>query len=283
VLFLGDSFTFGQGLAEADTLPSVVGQALEQATPGFYEVVNGGVYGYSTGDALNLLEKFGVPIEPDLVVTLMILDDMVENLADYRLTDEGALEKVGGVSQYNRSRQVTRFIPVASWLREHSHLFKFVGVRALPILASGVMPVANAGSDQRGAHDVQPVPHESYLSPAFYADERGAFAVTSALLTRLAGTAMEHGARSLLLTLGGDNEIDNGRLAAGAMIPHAHLARTAIGGGFSDAMALPPLLAECQSNQPLFFADDGHWTAAGTRCVAPAVAAAIAALTASQN
>src|SRR5690242_15673527 len=46
VLFLGDSFTFGHGLGETETLPYLVGRELEAKYPGKYEVMNGGVYGY---------------------------------------------------------------------------------------------------------------------------------------------------------------------------------------------------------------------------------------------
>jgi hypothetical protein len=283
VLVLGDSFTFGHGLAEEDTLPVVVEQELERASPGTYEVINGGVYGYSTGDQLNLLKKFGLSVEPDIVVTLLILDDMVENLADYRLTEDGSLERLAAASQYTNSRWITQFIPGASWLRANSHLFKFVGVRVLPVVAAGMAPAVNADSDQEGAVHVQAMGSDPYLAPEFYADKRGAAAVTTALLKNLAATAREHGASSLLLTLGGSHEIADGHVVPGSMTPHAHLARAALESGFANVVALPPLLAGCQTTEALFYPEDGHWTAAATKCVAPMVSAEIASAVSAEH
>jgi hypothetical protein len=275
VLFLGDSFTFGHGLPEEDTLPALVGAELDRKEPGAFEVVNGGVYGYSTGHELNFLEKFGVGIEPDIVVTVMLVDDMVENLAVYRLTINGTLEKLQIASTFNQSRQVTQFIPGASWLRGHSHLFKFVGVRVLPVLRSGIAPVVNADSDETAAELKARARAENYVKPEFYAERGGPFEVTTALLSQLAATAAAHGARSILLTLGGDYEISNGRLAPDVMIPHERLRDVAVRSGFSRVVALPPLLAKCAESRRLFFPLDGHWNAAGTKCVTPAVADAI--------
>src|SRR5689334_11908014 len=73
VLFLGDSYTFGHGLVENETLPAVVGQALQKKLPGQYEVINGGVYGYSTANELDLFLKYGRPLKPDIVVILVMV------------------------------------------------------------------------------------------------------------------------------------------------------------------------------------------------------------------
>jgi hypothetical protein len=267
VLFLGDSFTFGHGLSDNQTLPYFVGQELERTHPGKFEVVNGGVYGYSTARELNLFVKYGLAIKPDIVVTLLMIHNMADNPKIYTLATDGSLVKKQVSSQYNDSRRATRFIPEANWLREHSHLFKFVGMRVLPVLRSGLAQNPNGDSNPTEAKKII-----DELSPEFYRMKGGRFEITTAILARLAKTATEHGARSILLTLGGKNEFENGKLILARMLPHEQLIGAAPGLGFSDAIALPPLLAEYKDKENLFFPEDKHWTAAATEFVAQAVA-----------
>lgn len=273
VLFLGDSFMFGHGLAEDDTLPSLVGRELERTAPGKFEVINGGVYGYSTADELNFLKKFGLPVQPDVVVTLLMTNDFADNPIGYRLDSDGGLVKQKTTSDYIQSRRITRFIPGADWLRAHSHLFKFIGVRLLPVLTSGSLPNA-----ENQAQPAQPqeasIPPE--FQPQFYDAKGGPFAVTKAILAEMARTAQSVGARSILLTLGGAYEFQNGRLKPEAMVFHSRSGQAARDVGFSGTLPLSPLLAGYRGQELLFFPVDTHWTAAATRYVAPAVAQLVA-------
>lgn len=275
VLFLGDSFTFGHGLGENDTFPFAVGERLEREYPGKFEVVNGGVYGYSTADELNLFAKYGVALKPDIVVTLFMMNDFADNPTAYKLGNDGSLMKQEVSSDFNNSRRITRFIPGADWLRAHSHLFKFVGVRVLPVLTSGHAQNSTDDAGPRQAFDE--------MSPDFYNQKGGSFEITTAILAQLAKIAKENGARSVLLTLGGAYEFDNGKIKPAAMLPHERLRRAAAQAGFFRALALPPLLAEYRGKDPLFFPVDTHWTAAATKFLAPAVAEVIARTAADQR
>jgi lysophospholipase L1-like esterase len=275
VLFLGDSFTFGHGLRENETLPFAVGERLEREYPGKFEVVNGGVYGYSTADELNLFAKYGVALKPDIVVTLFMMNDFADNPTAYKLGNDGSLIKQKVSSDFNNSRRITRFIPGADWLRAHSHLFKFVGVRVLPVLTSGHVQNSTDDAGPRQAFDE--------MSPEFYNQKGGSFEITTAILAQLAKIAKENGARPVLLTLGGAYELENGKIKSAAMLPHERLRRAAAEAGFSRALALPPLLAEYRGKEPLFFPVDTHWTGAATAFVAPAVAEAIARTAADSN
>jgi lysophospholipase L1-like esterase len=272
VLFLGDSFTFGHGLSENETLPYLVGRDLEHNYPGKFEVINGGVYGYSTADELNFLKKFGVPLQPDVVVTLLMTNDFDDNVVGYKLGSGGELIKQKTSSDYTRSRRITRFIPGANWLRAHSHLFKFLGVRLLPVLTSGKLPAAdeqaNAGPKQLSSYPE--------FQPQFYEARGGPFEVTRAILAEMARTAQTVGARSLLLTLGGAYEFRDGRLQPEAMVFHSRSGRAALRSGFSRTLALSPLLSRYRGQELLFFPKDTHWTATATQFVAPAVAKAVA-------
>lgn len=274
VLFLGDSFTFGHGLEENETLPYLVGRELEAEYPGKFEVVNGGVYGYSTADELNLLKKFGLPLQPDVVVTLLMTNDFADNPTGYRLGDHGELVKQPVASDYTRSRRITRFIPGANWLRGHSQLFKFVGVRVLPVLTSGQLsPSGEQGGN--AATNAKTEVHPEF-TPQFYAGKDVHFEVTRAILAEMDRATRSVGARSLLLTLGGAYEFSDGHLKPEAMIFHERSAEAALHAGFSKALALSPILAQHHGKELLFFPQDTHWTGAATKFVAPAVAKAVA-------
>jgi hypothetical protein len=274
VLFLGDSFVFGAGLKEHETLPYAVSRELERRHVGDFEVINGGVYGYQTVNELEFFTKFGVPLHPDIVVILVMTHDMVQNTDWYEWTGDGQLKKKPFTSQYMQSRAITRLMPGASWLREHSHLFKFVGMRILPTVNAGENPVPeHTGGSPKS--NPQPVRHDQF-SPEFYQEERGAFRVTTELLTRLVDVAKENGAKCVLLTLGGTADQNMAEsLSPREMLPHEQLIAAGLRVGFSDALALPSILAGYRGNENLFFPKDRHWTATATSFVAPAVADAI--------
>jgi hypothetical protein len=262
VLFLGDSFIFGAGLKEHETLPYAVGQELERRHSGNFEVINGGVYGYQTANELELFTKYGTRLNPDTVVILVMTHDMIQNTDWYELTADGQLKRKPFISQYTQSRAVTRYLPGAAWLREHSHLFKFVGMRVLPTVTAGVSPKSEL-TGRLSQPNPRAAKHDEF-SPEFYREERGAFRVTTALLTRLVEAGNTIGAKCILLTLGG--------LSHSETLPHEQLVPAGLRVGFSDALALPPILAGYRGNENLFFPKDGHWTGAATRFVAPAVA-----------
>jgi len=280
ILFLGDSFMFGAGLKEDETLPYTVSQELERRHPGDFEGINGGVYGYQTANELELFMKYGVPLNPDIVVILVMTHDMVQNTDWYELTPDGRLQRRPFISQYSRSRAITRYLPGAGWLREHSHLFKFVGMRVLPTVSAGGGPqselTAAAAHPKASAHPNQESAKTDPYSPEFYQEERGAFRITTELLARLVDACKQNGTRCVLLTLGGtSDETKAGTLSAREMLPHEQLAAAGRRLGFSEVLIMPAILAQYSGHENLFFPKDHHWTATATRFVAPAVADAI--------
>ena len=93
VLFLGASFIFGHGLHEEETLPYRVEQELNRKLPGKFEVINGGVYGYSTANDLELLKKYGLPLKPDVIIILVMTKTMEHNAQWLELNSRGELQK----------------------------------------------------------------------------------------------------------------------------------------------------------------------------------------------
>ena len=70
VLALGDSSVYGFGVGDSDVFTA----KLEAAIPGT-EFINGGVPGYSSTQALNLLWGRGLALEPDLVLAMTLWSD----------------------------------------------------------------------------------------------------------------------------------------------------------------------------------------------------------------
>lgn len=68
ILFLGDSFTIGSSLREADLFVSQVGQLLRQQIGRPIQTINGGVDGYNTLQELAYYRYHGQFLEPDVVV-----------------------------------------------------------------------------------------------------------------------------------------------------------------------------------------------------------------------
>src|SRR5262245_45917719 len=79
VLFLGDSLTYGQGVADDETVPYTLERGLRAREPDrAWTVVNGGVRAYGTAQELGLLEELGARIEPDVVVLGWYWNDVAE-------------------------------------------------------------------------------------------------------------------------------------------------------------------------------------------------------------
>jgi hypothetical protein len=80
VLFLGDSLTYGQGVADEETLPAALERALRvgDAEVRSWSVVNGGVRAYGTAQELGLLDELGARVQPDFVLLGWYWNDVRE-------------------------------------------------------------------------------------------------------------------------------------------------------------------------------------------------------------
>lgn len=73
ILMIGDSLTFGSGVASADSLPKQLEAKLGSAA---VEVINAGVPGYGTYQERLLLEDVGLAYQPDLVILGFFHNDL---------------------------------------------------------------------------------------------------------------------------------------------------------------------------------------------------------------
>lgn len=86
--FLGDSFTFGEGVRDEDTFAEVTGRLLTQRFGGRgvnFQCYNFGVGGYNTANAAFLLRLLVLQVRPDVLVLCYGLNDAEPPLFD---TDE---------------------------------------------------------------------------------------------------------------------------------------------------------------------------------------------------
>lgn len=120
VLVLGDSFTYGIGVADDETFSA----RLERAVPGL-EVLNTGVNGYGTAQELLLLRDEGLALQPDLVLVAFFWNDVGNN---YRPFPRFVLD--GERLVWPEPKQVAPLVPVPHrpWLR-HSYAYRFVSDR----------------------------------------------------------------------------------------------------------------------------------------------------------
>jgi len=72
ILFLGDSFTAGVGVPRESRFTDLIDKRLPPA----YEILNMGMWGYSTGQELLTLEEKGLKYRPDIIVLCMFVDDL---------------------------------------------------------------------------------------------------------------------------------------------------------------------------------------------------------------
>lgn len=84
VVVLGDSFTFGVHLQDADTAPALLGQQLGPN----WQVFNLGVPGYGIDQMVLSYEKYRAALQPDVVV-LMFIDDDVDRVFEAFRGPEG--------------------------------------------------------------------------------------------------------------------------------------------------------------------------------------------------
>jgi lysophospholipase L1-like esterase len=98
ILLLGDSYTFGWGLEDGDTIAAVLRKELAQACPNRrVRVVNGGVWGYSVWQERDLLSEVGFALNPDIVVHLLFPGNDIDGAWERR----GTFPKSYGVEWRN--------------------------------------------------------------------------------------------------------------------------------------------------------------------------------------
>jgi hypothetical protein len=157
VVILGDSYVDGAEVDDRDVHTVLLQQRMPDA-----EVINAGVYGYSTAQALITLEEVGLRYGPDLVVLLTVENDFFDNTRNFayfgpaprfRLdADSLILEPATGTLAMETFRATNLPVPwVMPYLHRHStvyyllnhHIYqRIIGTRIEAIMASQVNAVS---------------------------------------------------------------------------------------------------------------------------------------------
>jgi len=123
ILVLGDSFTEGWGVDEEETFSRILERKLNKDTPKF-EVINGGIVGYSPLIEYLFLKKEGLKFKPDLIILNFNNTDFEEERDFYKLSYEREGEIVA-VSPYKGKKS---FLPeeIKNFLDVNSYFFYFL-------------------------------------------------------------------------------------------------------------------------------------------------------------
>jgi lysophospholipase L1-like esterase len=111
ILALGDSFTFGVGAQQDETWPARLEQILRA------QVLNAGAPGFGVPDAVAWYERYGVGLDPDMVVLAVFLANDLQDASPDQpkvAVVDGALVVPGETGGPRR------------WLYYHSHLFRLL-------------------------------------------------------------------------------------------------------------------------------------------------------------
>lgn len=134
VVVLGDSFVDGSEVGDDELFT----WHLQQAMPGV-EVVNLGVYGYSTAQQLLALPRFGLPYDPDLVLVVTMSNDLTGNTVNFSFFgpaprflldgDSVRFEPTSSSAAQAAFRATNLPMPGMHFLHRHSLVYHFLNHR----------------------------------------------------------------------------------------------------------------------------------------------------------
>jgi|GEM_PF-2006493 len=87
LLILGGSHPFGMWVNTSEVYSSVLQNMLDERAPGAWEVMNAASPGHTTFQGLRSLEHYGIPLEPDVVVFDLGMNDGLRLSVDFARPD----------------------------------------------------------------------------------------------------------------------------------------------------------------------------------------------------
>lgn len=248
ILALGDSFTWGYGVAEDDGWPRLLEALLrERYRERDVQVLNGGVPGFGTDEELAFLASRGELLRPDLVITMFFAgNDFEDNRAHARDTHEirhGMLyDKVGA----DRRLLAPWWVRLNDWAKARSHFVSFVSERAgyLAMRAGLFSALTRSSSEHFSAADA---------------------ARATALLADIVRTSTALGARSLLVYAPEKTQVLSGATRPPRATAVVRQAATLAKAPWLD---LTPALRAAAQREETYYLMDGHWRAEGNAIVA---------------
>jgi lysophospholipase L1-like esterase len=113
ILFVGDSFTFGEGVQDDEPFASVLQQRLRSEVDKDerrYQVINAGVSGYNTKDEVLYLRTKWLDLEPDMVVLVFYLNDAYDDHRFAALITGSAEGELGRELRFESRSRLLQFV-----------------------------------------------------------------------------------------------------------------------------------------------------------------------------
>lgn len=140
VLALGDSVTFGMGVAQDQTFPRQTERLLSAARGAPVEVLNMGMPGYNTLHELAQLRELGLSLQPKVVVVGFLYNDIELSSAQ---KGEGAVQE----QEKSFTREAKSAVNASwLWLKQHSLFAAWLS----PRLGNALRPLGVKGFGQVG-------------------------------------------------------------------------------------------------------------------------------------
>ena len=254
ILFLGDSFIFGQGVAAEQSMPAMVQRYLAAARSSAI-VFNAGVPGYGTRQEELWLREYGPQVKPNLVVLGVFLgNDLVDNITSSRsrFTD--------GRFTAPPARWHT---PITRWLFDHSHVYR---------LARRAVDEANGARRGATVRDALTFP-----APAVARKEADS---TSASIDDLERDAAQLGAQLLAVLIPDEMQLGAAVGSDSLSYPNLAFARILCARGIPFIDLTGPFRDAELHGDHLYFRQDRHWNAKGHELAARLVSRAVLDLSA---
>lgn len=127
ILVLGDSHTQGYEVNQYETYAVILEKALYGKGKNV-RVLNAGVSGFSTAEALVFLEQEGLKYQPDAVVLGFFANDYSDNIKDglYKLEGDSIIASGTSFQPGVKLQDFLYQFGVIRWMSEHSYLYSFV-------------------------------------------------------------------------------------------------------------------------------------------------------------
>jgi lysophospholipase L1-like esterase len=265
MLFLGDSFTYGLGNENSQTIPAVVEQLWPEA-----EAINAGCNGYGQAQELAMLDRLGPALRPDVVVLMWYTNDLEDNLNMLDRIDFATDER-GRVVRLRPGPEVDRDAPdplaprptVEGTLPQHARV----------LYLAELWNSATAGIRYR----LTPKHSKLLATPA---DRERAWSTTARLISLIKRRTDELGARLVVLNIPFRNQVEPDTPPVCSEYPlmdvQTNLARICREAGAEFIDALEPLRAAKAAGAPRFYWPiDMHCTPAGSAALAKIVVSAL--------
>jgi hypothetical protein len=253
VLFLGDSFAYGIGVNDDQTVAARLEKDL-QAEGLSVEVMNAGCPGKGTDYALKSFQTMGRTFHPDLTVLCVFSNDFQDNARGeyYNIDKQGRLQAKAVNCERSTVKNILDHLPGYSWLLSWSqaaNLVKQAGVNLL---------VARARKEPPGAAQDLVVSYdkgsEGYANPANRE-------LTRIYLENLNAAVRAAGGALMIAYIPSSEEVRDYQQKSAISPDERALQRLAADAGIT-LWSLTPLLAPPGQSISHFYYPEGHWTAA---------------------